>query len=485
VGAIGLAAVQANAQSRELLDQVSVTPLPGEPTCYAGTAGVDATIFLRNDIHRIDCSIFSGQAPCLARREFPGDGANGRPISLEGVIILRPSVSGDGVSVWFNGFGFNVCGMQTASERNEGCFGRDLIGIDVHSTAVSPFGSPVAVSALDSQFQPSNQIFLGDAATFALLEQYTVQTADTGGAFLQVESMDFTVDGRFLIVDAFNPVLGWGIYAVSRTTGLTTTLVQPVAGLALRNPALAQTSDDFMAFDAQDVMTGATTVFAANLLTGALSEIASSATLGYPSYTGNDAAIVFTDGDASTESQVSLDVQPLGSDRMAPQGPRARWLTDGGVGVIYRRGTFDGTLAHGAACSHGFPLGVDSPTIDHTELAGENETVPLKLTNQGTGSVDYTVAADQPWLTVQPESGSLGAGAEQVIDLLFDTQGLDPGDYESGVTITDLSAPSAPLVVAVRLTVPEASAAWAALAAAAVLARRRRDSNPHASRRPR
>lgn len=38
----------ANAQNPDLLAQVSVTPLPGEADCYAGTAGEDHTIFLRN-----------------------------------------------------------------------------------------------------------------------------------------------------------------------------------------------------------------------------------------------------------------------------------------------------------------------------------------------------------------------------------------------------------------------------------------------------
>jgi len=58
-----------------------------------------------------------------------------------------------------------------------------------------------------------------------------------------------TVDGEYLIFDTFNPVSGlWGIYTVSRIAGVTSTLVAPVPGLIIRNPALAhftvQVTDD-------------------------------------------------------------------------------------------------------------------------------------------------------------------------------------------------------------------------------------------------
>jgi hypothetical protein len=86
-------------------------------------------------------------------------------------------------------------------------------------------------------------------------------------------------------------------------------------------------------------------VYAANVLTGALSPVAATTATaftagGYPHYTGDDSAIVFTERDTSTNSGTSLDVQPLAVDRLTPVGPRARWLNDGAVGVIYRRGTY-------------------------------------------------------------------------------------------------------------------------------------------------
>lgn len=346
-------ALGAAAQDQALLDQVQVTPLAEQASCYPGTIGEDFTVFLRIDYHRIDCDVMSGRAPCLARREFPADGPNGQAISLEAAVVIRPSVSGNGVSVWFSEFGFALCGMNTASSRNEGCLNRDGTGLDFHSVATSPFGNEIAFTIRDPDngFLPSNAIGVADSSTFALLETYVVETQDAGGGSLQLESVDFTVNGDFLIIDAYNPVLDvWGIYAVDRSSGDVLTVVAPVSGLHLRNPTLAQTSDDHIAFDAQDPVTGDNTVLAANLLTGELSQVASTSGLGYPSYTGDDSAIVFTDQDAGTETQFSLDVQSLASDRLTPIGARSRWLTDGGVGVVYRRGNFDGRLKDPTEC---------------------------------------------------------------------------------------------------------------------------------------
>ena len=352
-GAILAVSLTAAAQEAELIDQVSVTPLPGPASCFAGTAGTDHVMFIRDDLQRIDCSIFSGQAPCLARREFPADGPNGRAVSLEGIIVTRPSVTGDGASVYFTKFGFNVCGMNTADIAAEGCFGRDLLQFDPNTIAVSPFGNPLAISTLDDNFNPANQILVGDAFTLQLLENHVVATAEPGGNLLRVDAMDFTVDGQYILTDAYNPLSNtWAIYAVERATGVTRTVVAPVAGLHLRNPALAQTTDDLMTFDAQSVATGANAVLAANLLTGQLSRVADTDFLAYRGYTGSDAAIVFTDSDPATESRASLDLQVLLADGITPDPARGRtrYLTDGGVGVIYRRGAFDGTLRDPETC---------------------------------------------------------------------------------------------------------------------------------------
>lgn len=335
-----------------LLDDVVVTPLPGTASCYPGTAGADAVMFIKTNVQPINCNVFGGGDFCLARREFAGDGANGRDVSLLDVVVLRPSVTGAGDFVAFTERGFNVCFMQTAAEDSEVCFGRDQIGIDPHSAAYSPDGVLVAITRLDPDngFMPTNDIFVVDT-NLVLVESYEVLTAGPGGSALQVETVDFTVDGDYLIFDAFNPVSGlWGIYAVSRSTGATLNVVAPVAGLIIRSPSLAQTSDDYMVFDAADSTTFASTVLAANLRTGALSPVAATDVLGFPSYTGDDGAVVFDVFDNAVNTLTSMDIQTVAADRLTPVGSRTRWLDDGGVPAIYRRGTWNGTLLDPALC---------------------------------------------------------------------------------------------------------------------------------------
>lgn len=335
------------------IDDVVVSPLPGPASCYAGTPGTDHVIFLKGKTSQADCDVVGGGSPCLARREFSGDSPNGRPVSLMASIAQRPSVTGAGDFVAFAEFGFNACLMATNSEDTEGCFGRDLLGIDPHSVSISPAGTALALTRLDPfTFQPMNQIYVVNPNTFALIEAgYAVSATGPGGDALQVETVDFTVDGEYLIFDAFNPVSGlWGIYAVSRTTGVTSTVAAPVPGLIIRNPALAQTSDDHMVFDAQDSTTLQNVVFATSLLTGDLLQVASTSLQGYPSYTGDDRAVVFNELDNTVVSTASLDIQPVAANRLTPIGARSRWLTDGGVPEIYRRGAWNGTLLSPAVC---------------------------------------------------------------------------------------------------------------------------------------
>ena len=59
-------------------------------------------MFLKAKASQADCDTFGGGSPCLARREFAGDGPNGRPVSLLAAIVQRPSVTGAGDFVAFS-----------------------------------------------------------------------------------------------------------------------------------------------------------------------------------------------------------------------------------------------------------------------------------------------------------------------------------------------------------------------------------------------
>ena len=409
------------------LEDVAVSPLPGPASCYAGTPGTDHVIFLKSKTSQADCDILGGRSPCLARREFAGDGANGRPVSLLAAIVVRPSVTGAGDFVAFTEFGFNVCLMATASEDAEGCVGRDLFGVDPHSISINPAGTELALTQLDGfTFEPTRFIAIVDPNTFALLEPiFQVSIAGPGGTALEVESVDFTVDGDYLVFDARNPVTGlWGIYAVSRSTAVTTMLVAPVPGLAIKNPALAQTSDDYMVFDAQDTTTGVNVVFAANLLTGELSQVAATSIQGAPSYTGDDRAVVFNELDNSVSTLSSLDIQPLADDRLTPAGVRTRWLNDGAVPAIYRRGTWDGTLLDPLVCAPGSDEDSDGDGVPDNQDAFPNDPTEWDDTdNDGVGDNGDAFPND-PGETTDTDGDNIGNNA-------------DPDDDNDGVLDAD------------------------------------------------
>src|SRR4029453_17418890 len=60
---------------------------------------------------------------------------------------------------------------------------------------------------------------------------------------------------------------------------------------------------------------------------------------GVPSYTGDDSAIIYSQGDPSTPTGSSLMRQPLASDRLTPVGASTLWLSNADFNVIYRRGS--------------------------------------------------------------------------------------------------------------------------------------------------
>jgi hypothetical protein len=344
------------------VDDVAVTPLPGPASCYAGTAGVDNVMFWRANPF-LDCQAFSGPAsPCLTRREAAlGDPPTGKPVSLLAGPYQRPSLTGAGDVVIFTEYGFNICLMNSASEDTEGCYGRDFLDADPHTGAWHPDGVVVALTRLnpDTSFEPTNDIFILNPATFVLQEVYEV----IDGPFeIRIDTVDFTVDNEYLIIDAQNAGNGlWGIYAIPRdipghgSVPVTPIpLVAPVAGLIIRNPQLAQTSDDHMVFDVYDLATGTNHVLAANLLTGDVQTVVSftSNFTSYPSYTGDDSAIIFSAPDGNTTlTTFSLNRQALAADRMTPVGASSLWLADGYAPAVYRRGAWNGTLLPPAVCA--------------------------------------------------------------------------------------------------------------------------------------
>ncbi len=72
--------------------------------------------------------------------------------------------------------------------------------------------------------------------------------------------------------------------------------------------------------------------------------------------------------------------------------------------------------------------------------------------NAGSLTLNYDVAVDAGWLSVNPTSGS-STGEAVTIDVTYDTDALAPGIHGAAITVTDAAAANSPQIVAVQLTI--------------------------------
>jgi hypothetical protein len=268
--------------------------------------------------------------------------------------------------------------------------------------AVAPGAERFGFVLLDAQGNPENKIRIIDTAGGGQTHTFTLQgpTLDGGqiDTVLNADVMDFTADAQTVVYDALNQVqqadgsrvLLWSIYALNIDTGVTQTLLPPTPGFDIGDPALSQTSDNFMVFDATDQQTGQTTVFAANLTTGDRKAVATvSSGLGVPGYSGDDTAVVYSQTDASTPTGFSLVRQALAGDRMTPSGAPTLLLANADFGVIYRRGVFVGPNACTGDCNGDGTVTVDEIlTMVNIALGNAQVSSCLPGDANGDGVVD-------------------------------------------------------------------------------------------------
>jgi len=101
-----------------------------------------------------------------------------------------------------------------------------------------------------------------------------------------------------------------------------------------------------------------------------------------------------------------------------------------------------------------------SPTISlsptsltpETDEGSSPSADSFTVQNTGTGTLDYSIADDENWLSVNPDSGT-STGEADTITVNYSTASLDPGEYEATITVTDSGASNSPQTVAVTLTV--------------------------------
>jgi bacillolysin len=329
----------------EAFDAVEIfaTPATPEPSPIPAVQGPDSSLLIGIDPSTLDIALGRAEAAL-------GDPSDGVAL-VESVKEARPAVAGDGSFALFVDAINDLCGVDTNDPKTLQCLG--LKGL-VHSVALSPNGQLAAFVLRDpATGQPLNQINVYDLVkdttrTFKLLSPLLDGVAVND--VLYADSMVFTSDSATLIYDALaqlrfaagQPVQRWSIYALNLDTQTTTVLLPPQEGFDTGNPNIGRAGNRFLTFDARDTGTGNTAVINLDLFTGEFGLVGQvGAGLGFPCFTGDESAVVYTTRDPSAFfTGFSLVRQPLASDRLTRTGQVALWIPDATIGVIYRRGTF-------------------------------------------------------------------------------------------------------------------------------------------------
>ncbi|MDA0246194.1 MAG: S8 family serine peptidase, partial [Chloroflexi bacterium] len=104
------------------------------------------------------------------------------------------------------------------------------------------------------------------------------------------------------------------------------------------------------------------------------------------------------------------------------------------------------------------PCGITAPT-DLAGIGFGNMHIVMNVTGEETVVQTCDSPADIPWLTLNPTSGSAGAGITNIVNVSLDSTGLPAGVY-TGTLCVNSNASNAPLVevpVAMTVTVPTGS----------------------------
>ncbi|MCI0535422.1 MAG: M4 family metallopeptidase [Verrucomicrobiales bacterium] len=336
-------------KTREAFDRVEILDAPStpDPTPIPTVNAPDSVLFLR-----VFSDPFFGQGVILCRREQAlGDPVTGVLLHNDFVSPRRISVSGDSSFAVFVTVDNDIGIIRT---DNGAVSFADLTGT-VHSIAMAPSGTRFAVVLRDAfTGTPEDEIVLVDLArqteeNVKLLAPVADGTAQDIVKF--ADSMDFFPDGNTLIYDALSEIPaagrgsfeGWTLFSMDLTTKRISTLINLNEGLDFGNPGLGNGRNYLLTYEVVDKRTGVSTIFASDLRSGDVKPIGTLTqgnVVGFPAYTGDDQAVIYTQVDLSVPTTVSLVRQELADDGITPEGQPTLWLADADYAAIYRRGMF-------------------------------------------------------------------------------------------------------------------------------------------------
>ena len=333
-------------RTRQAFDLVEIIDSPNTPTPspIPEIQAPDSTLFLRFE------PFFGGVV--LGRREAAlGDDLEGVMLdTADFVAPKRLSVSGDGQYAVFVSADNDIGVLATDGSELEFA---DVAGA-IHAAALAPNGILLALVLIDPLTQfPDNEIVIIDLRDFAAERIPLLAPVADGAAqdiVLWADAMDFHPDGTTLIYDAISEIpaaggsfTGWTLFAVDLIDGTISTIINLNDGLDFGNPSLGNVRNHLLTHEVIDKKTGISSIYAVDLQNGTANRIATLAqanVIGFPAYTGDDRAIIYSQVDLSVATTVSLVRQELAEDGITPVGQPTLWLPDADYAAIYRRGAF-------------------------------------------------------------------------------------------------------------------------------------------------
>lgn len=125
----------------------------------------------------------------------------------------------------------------------------------------------------------------------------------------------------------------------------------------------------------------------------------------------------------------------------------ANWTS----GTGYKDGNISAYGTTGAASPPVLSVSPSSLTFAATTGGASPASKTLSVSNTGGGTLSYTTASSQPWLSVTPASGS----APGTLTVTAATGSLTAGTYTGNVTVTSAGVSGSPAVIGVSFTVTD------------------------------
>lgn len=256
----------------------------------------------------------------------------------------KPFVSGDGSIFVFVTSENNIAATTTSNPVQDLSF-MDFGG-SVKSVAFTPDISVLAIA-----LKNTNQLILKEKLGSTQIKK--IYSPGSEGVLVDnikyADVISCSPDGRYLVYDALTQekmgdssvINRWSIYLMEIATGQIWHLINSGDDYDVGNPSFGHTSNNFITYERINWKTGVSKVMVYDQFSNRHSEVATLNGLGFPEFSGDDSALVFSDTDSTAKiTGRSLFKVGLDKKRQPVAGTRSLAIQEASMAVVYRRGAY-------------------------------------------------------------------------------------------------------------------------------------------------